>query len=327
MVRDRHTVNKGALVRHMVSAGTLVLAWYAAAISAELTMKACAAVQVGKSAAAVTQGNVDEAFVRGEAKLTGTIERAASALVHVRLQSDFACNGNTSVKVRQCVLTLPIGLFEVRGGRWYEKYAPGYYFGRFLFGVEDELGSGGMNTNYSVVDGVRLGATFEKARTQAHVAVLADETDFDDISTMVRVSAEPVEALTLGLAGLVHTVVPHGAERVDRLGATAEYRFTDRVTVYGEYGITRLDSVQGHQWALLGMQAPAWKILDRVLVELEYAHNRNGVDTRADFAWMLIMRRKVLGVTFDLNVGADPATLGSRDAGDVGGILRTTLKF
>lgn len=314
-------------MRQTVFAGMLVLAWCVSAMSAELKVKASAALQMGKDAAVATQGNLDEAFVRGEAKLSGTLEKGASALVHVRLQSDFSDNKNTSVKIRQCVVTLPAGPVKVRGGRWYEAYTPGYYFGRFLFGVEKELGSGSMNTDYTVVDGVGLQAAFEKARTEARVAVLADESDFEDISTMVRISAKPVDALTIGMGGLVHMVVPEATDRVDRLSGMAEYRFSDNLALYGEYGITRLDSVQDHQWALLGMQVPGWKVLDRLLLELEYTHNRNGVDTRADLAWMVILRRKVLGVTFDLNIGADPAGFGSRDAGDVGGILRTTLKF
>ncbi|MBD3243642.1 MAG: hypothetical protein GF331_23835, partial [Chitinivibrionales bacterium] len=148
-------------MKRVIVAGLMVLAWQGSAMSAEMKIKASAAVQVGKDAAVATQGNVDEAFVRGETKFSGTLEKGASALIHVRLQSDFADNKNTSVKIRQCLLTLPAGLFTVQGGRWYESYTPGYYFGRFHFGVKKEVGSGSMNTDYTVVDGVRLQAGLE----------------------------------------------------------------------------------------------------------------------------------------------------------------------
>ena len=116
-------------------------------------------------------------------------------------------------------------------------------------------------------------------------------------------------------------------ERVDRMDVHFGYEILEKLGAYVEYGVTDLADIAQNSWFLFGLQVPAWKILDRLLLEVEYKQKRNGVNTRQDAAWMVVMRKKWRKITFDLNVGADPRSLGSKDAADVGGIFRTTLKF
>lgn len=312
------------------------------AFSAEMKVKPSTAFQMTKKAAVATEGNIDDAFVRAEVKLSGKLDKGVHGLAHLRLESRFANDKDISLKIRQCYLAVPVSIVTMQGGRWYETYTAGYYFGRFLFGVKKNLGSGSMNTNYNVVDGFRLQADIEKIKTSFHAAVLSGkyviqsavepwESDewvsFDDVSTMLRISSEPIEGLKLGVGGLVHTLVPDGSERMDRLDVHAGYRILEKLALSVEYGMTDLSDVSQNSWFLFVLEVPAWKILDRLQLEVEYKQKRNGVDTRQDAAWMVLLRKKWRGVTVDLNVGADPQSLKSLDAGDIGGTMRTTLKF
>lgn len=301
---------------------------------AELSVKASAAVQLTKKNPSVGAGNLDGAFARGETKFAGTQESGLTGLVHLRFQTDLA--GDFAVKARQIYLQLPVSILTIKGGRWYEIYTPGKYFGRYLFGVGSikdadgntiGAGSGSMKTNYNVVDGLRLSLPIIKAaKTDLHVAMLPQDPKLESIYTMVRISSNPIEMLTLGVGGNIHVLADDKKDADHRLIANTTISPVENLNFFFEYGNVNLQKAKDNNWLLWGLDIPTGKILDLLRVEMEYKKDR--IDTeKADLGWVVILAKKAAGVKFDLNVGADPKSLGSKDAGDVGAILRISAGF
>ena len=291
---------------------------------AEVAVKASAAVQLTKKNPSVSTGNLDDAFVRGEAKLAGTQESGLSGLVHLRFQADMA--GDLTITARQVYFQLPVSILTIKAGRWYEIYTPGKFFGRYLFGV-GSTGSGSMNTNYTVLDGFRLSLPIIKAaKIDLHAAVLPQDYKFESVYTMARISANPIDMLKLGVGTNIHAVAEDKEDAHHRLVANTTISPVENLNFFFEYGNVDLQNAKDNNWLLWGLDIPAGKILDLFRVEMEFKKDRIA-DEKADLGWIVILSKKVVGLKFDLNVGADPKSLGSKDAGDVGGILRISAGF
>ena len=301
----------------------LATALFAGAI-ADVAVKASAAVQLTKRNPSVSTGNLDEAFVRGEAKLAGTQKSGLSGLVHIRFQTDMA--GDLTITARQVYLQLPVSILTIKTGRWYEIYTPGKFFGRYLFGV-GSAGSGSMNTNYTVVDGFRLTLPIVKeGKTDLHVAVLPQDFKFESVYTMARICVNPVDMLKLGVGTNIHAVAQDKDDARHRLIANTTISPVEGLNFFFEYANVNLQNAQENNWLLWGFDIPTGKILNLFRVEMEFKKDRIA-DEKADLGWIVILSKKVAGLTFDLNVGADPKSLGSKNAGDVGGILRISAGF
>lgn len=291
---------------------------------AEVAVKASAAVQLTKRNPSVSTGNLDDAFVRGEAKLAGTQESGLSGLVHLRFQADMA--GDLTITARQVYFQLPVSILTIKAGRWYEIYTPGKFFGRYLFGVKP-TGSGSMNTNYNVLDGFRLSLPIIKAaKIDLHAAVLPQDFKFESVYTMARISANPVDILKLSVGTNIHAIAEDKEDAHHRLIANTTISPVEGLNFFFEYANVNLQKAEENNWLLWGFDIPAGKILNLFRVEMEFNKDRVA-DEKADLGWIVILSKKVVGLTFDLNVGADPKSLGSKDAGDVGGILRISAGF
>ena len=98
--------------------------------------------------------------------------------------------------------------------------------------------------------------------------------------------------------------------------------------LFGEYAITDFNDATDNMWFVVGFKTKAGVVLDNIQAEFEIKNHRNNEpSTDANLAWMVLLQKKVMGLTFDLNVGADPKSLGSTKPGEVGAILRVTAKF
>ena len=326
------------------AAGVVIGAAMGGRVFAEAEIRTSAAVQLTKESPSVSDENLDGAFVRCETRFSAQQAEAASGLVHLRLQSDM---GEKYVKlyIRQGYFDVPLWMTTLRGGRWYEVYTPGEYFGRYLFGVkkiEEDItpgdgqenpvtigyGSGSMKTDYTVVDGLRLEVPFpEGVPVAVEVGFLPSSPVLDDAWTMALLRATPLEKLDIKLGTTIHTLTSNGDDRVHRLSTSFAWHPWESGGAFAEYGIVDLSDVGEHSWILAGIDIPSGGILDMLRLEIEYANDRMSTTDEADPGWMVVVGRKVAGLAFNLDVGADPLGLRSRSAGDVGGYLRTTFKF
>jgi hypothetical protein len=292
----------------------------------ELSVKPSAAVQLSKNAPSASAGNLDDAFVRGEVTLSGEDDKGWGGMLHLRFEVDFGPS-TVATTVRQGYYKIPVSILTILGGRWYEIYAPGAYFGRYLFGVSS-AGSGAMKTNYTVVDGLRLKLDILKDfKTSLNLAFLGEDLNLHNAHAMALLSSAPIDMLTFNLGSTIHTLMPEGADRVDRFVATAQVKIVEDLTVFAEYGLTNVAEAADNSWILWGVQVPAWKILDMLQFEFEYKKDRLGTGTDGDLAWMVVMEKKIMALAANLNIGADPKGLASTGPGDVGVYLRTTMKF
>lgn len=313
----------------------LVVCLFSASILAETETKVsgAGAVQFTKKDADVTSGNLDGAWVRGEMKVSGKLDSGLEGLLHFRIQPNMT-NGSDkgSMMARQVAVKVPISALEILFGRWYDVYGPGYnYFGRYLHGVSS-MGSGSMNTNYNVVDGLKLSYNIESIKSKFQLGLLPQDMNFEDVYLMALFGGSPVEGLKFNVGGNFEIVTPEDTpdeEIQHRAIVNAGYTFLKETKsgFFLEAAIVDFNEVADNTWLLFGLTTAAgW--IDRVQAEIEFKSDRmmDG-ENEGDLAWMVLIQKKALGLTFDLNVGADPKSLGSATAGDVGGILRITAKF
>ncbi len=313
-------------------------------VFAETEIRTSAAVELTKKSPAVSDENLDGAFVRCETKAFAENENAVSGLVHLRFQSNM---GEKAVKlyVRQGYFDVPVWRVTIRGGRWHEAYTPGEYFGRYLFGVkkiEEDItpddgqdnpvtvgyGSGAMKTNYTVLDGLRLDVPLvEGAGMALKLGFLPSSPVLDDAWTLALLRSRPIEGIQVKLGTLLHSLSSDGGERIHRLSTSASWHPRDDAGIFAEYGITDLSEAGEQSCILAGVDIPSGKMLDVLRLEIEYAGDRMTTTDEADLGWMVVVAWKVAGLAFNMNVGADPLGLDSRSTDDVGGYLRTTFKF
>lgn len=299
----------------------------------ETKVSGAGAVQFTKKNADVTAGNLDGAWARGEMKVSGKLESGLEGLLHYRVQSNMTSGSDKgSLLARQAAVKVPVYALDILFGRWYDKYGPGYnYFGRYLHGV-DAMGSGSMNTNYNVIDGLKLCYNIESIKSKFQLGLLPQDANFEDLYLMAMFGGSPVEGLKFNVGGNFEIITPDGTpdeEIQHRAIVNAGYTFLKETKsgFFLEAAIVDFNEVADNTWLMFGLTTAAgW--IDRVQAEIEFKSDRLMDDSNeADLAWMLLIQKKALGLIFDLNFGADPKSLGSATAGDVGGILRITAKF
>ncbi len=301
-------------------------------VVAETSVSGSAAVQVTKTVHQ-EKGILDDSFVRSELKAGGTTEKGLEGLFHIRAQQEWGlgkdlihADGTFKFYLRQAWFDAPIAISSVRAGRWYEKYSHGAYFGRFLLGLKKPIGTGDMKTNYSVVDGLRIHVPVEAVKTDFYLAELVEDGNVDNAYTMFRLETIPVEMLKLQ-AGINYKALADEDNPEHRLMAAFQLDIAEGLSLFAEYANVDFNNFEGNSWFLGGIDIPTAGILDMCRVEAEY-HPARIRGENADFAWMVILTKKVLdGLEFALNIGNDPLGLESRKTSDIGVILRTTAKF
>jgi len=300
-------------------------------VFAEVTMSGSVAVEGTKKAADYTTGNVDASWVRGEVKAAGKLESGLSGMLHFRSQPNLSAGvKGVDLQPRQLYFKMPVSVVELMAGRWYEVYGNGNnYFGRFLF-VGKKASSGSMNTNYDVVDGFKASVKLDAIKSFLNVALLPSDTKFENASLMAAVGGSPIEGLKYTVAGNFQVVTPEGVDGVHSASVNAGYTIMKDLglCVLGEAAIVNFEEASDNAWFMVGAASKVANILDRVQVEFEIKNGRHGTTDAGDnLCWMLMLQKKYKGLTFDLNVGADPVSLGSQTAGEVGAIFRTTASF
>jgi hypothetical protein len=194
-------------------------------------------------------------------------------------------------------------------------------------------GSGSMKTNYTILDGLRLKFSLvPEGVLDLHAGLLTADYHFEKINALVGVTSTPMEPLSLGLWGNIGANVPQGETRTNRVAVTAAYSVIENLRPFIEVGITDLAEAGDNTWIVGGLDIPTGELLDLLRFECEFKKARFSEDALGDgdapdFAWMVILSKKVNKVAFDLNVGADPKSLGTLKAGEIGAHLRMTLKM
>lgn len=298
--------------------------------SAEVAVSGSAAVEVTKKCSDATQANIDKGFVRGELKVRGNVESGLSGVIHLRTEP-LVGSGMSSVSLqpRQIYFKLPLWMVEVAAGRWYEVYSAGTnYFGRYLYGVNSN-GSGNMNTNYTPVDGAKVTVNFLPIKSALRLAFLPKSYNMEDAAFMAMFGGSPVENLLFNVGGNFQVITPASVTAVNRAVVNGNYTIVKDwdLGVFLECAVVDFEAASDNTWFLAGVTSKVEPVFDRVQVELEIKNHRIGGSIDGNLAWMVLLQKTFMGLTFDLNVGADPVVLGSRTAGDVGAIFRTTASF
>ncbi|MBD3421590.1 MAG: hypothetical protein GF398_15855 [Chitinivibrionales bacterium] len=287
---------------------------------------ASALVQGTKKSADATTGNIDKMFARGELKAQLSVaDNKTGGMLHLRFEAPFGDKAIT--KLRQAFWDMTVAQFlTFRGGRWYSLYTPGVYFGRYLHGVSDK-GSGAFCTNYTPVDGFRALVAIDQANTAIHVGVLPQDAQFENIYSMIRLESQPMEKLSLRLGTNIAVVSSGESDGKHRFTLSGQYSILKDLNLLAEWGNVDMGQFRDNSWFVFGLDIPAAKILDKLRFEAEFTKNRLQQNSDGDFAWMVVLVKKVKKLKINLNIGADPAKIGSESAGDVGAHLRLSTKF
>jgi hypothetical protein len=303
-------------------------------VKADVAVGGVAAVEFTKKCQDASKANIDGSWIRAELKASGSLKNSPlTGLVHLRLQPDFVAktsDNKYNVQARQVYFKLPVSVLEILAGRWYDVYGQGeYYFGRYLHGV-GKTGSGSMNTNYSVIDGLKLKLNITAIKGALQVAYLPKDFNFENTYLMAMFGVNPIEALKFTIAGNFQIQTLDDADPVNRMIVNCGVTILKDLGLglFGEYAITDFNEATDNMWFLVGLTTKAGIVLDKIQAEFEIKNHRgDDPTTDGNLAWVVILQKKVLGLTLDLNVGADPTILGSKTAGDIGAIFRVTASF
>jgi hypothetical protein len=303
---------------------------------AQLSVGGSGVMEFTKKSMDSTKTTLDNSIVRGEIKATAKKECGLSGVLHLRMESGLAKTNTAAFTIRQASFTVPAGPVAITGGRWYEYYTPGMYFGRYLFGVSG-ASSGSMNTNYNVIDGFKavmgikaIGGSVELGLLpQLMNAKTSLKSEFEDMDMVALFSASPVKNLSVDVGASFQVITPDTLDAEHRLMLSGGYQVIEDLSVYAEYGITDMAKSADNSWFMAGITIPTAKVLDALRFEAEIKTDRPETKSdETDFAWVLILSKSYKDVTADFNITADPnSKIGSTDAGDIGAILRLTAKF
>jgi hypothetical protein len=296
---------------------------------AETTIQSTALLQVTKKCADASSANIDQSIIRAEIKASAKPAENLGGTVHLRFQAPLG-NPKDSIDpgqiIRQAYWDMALKLVTIRGGRWYSTYTTGAYFGKYLYGVKN-TGSGSMGTNYNVVDGVMANMKLEKFKTDVSVALLPQNYSVENFYACVLGQTTPVKKLTLKLGVNIQAITPGDSLAAHRFILNGIYQIIPDLNVFAEAAVVDFNEARNNAWLVAGVDIPTAKILDQLRIETEYKSNRIGDNTDADFAWMIILVKKVKGLGFYVNIGTDPKELGSKSIGDIGGHLRIAANF
>jgi len=316
----------------------LILGLLCFALRADIAVSGVAAVEFTKKCQDATKGNLDASWIRAEPKLTGTLQGTGlTGLIHLRLQPEFASkvsDNKYNLQARQVYFKLPVSIIDLLVGRWYEIYGATYpyYFGRYLVEKQVISGTGSMNTNYTILDGMKLTLNINAIKCAVQIGLLPQDLKFENDRIMAMFGGSPVEGFRFNIGGNFEAIYPDSMSRdpVHRFMVNCAYTIIKELNLglFGEYTIVDLNEASDNSWFLIGFSTKAGPVLDRIQVECEIKNHRmDDPTTDNNLAWMFLLQKKVLGLTLDLNVGADPTILGSKKIGDVGVIFRTTASF
>jgi hypothetical protein len=294
---------------------------------AETNIQSTAIIQATKKCADSSNANIDNSFIRAEVKASTKPAANAGGLVHLRFQLPL---GSKTVDVdqmlRQVYWDIGVKMLTIRGGRWYSTYTTGAYFGRYLHGVKP-AGSGSMGTNYNVVDGAMINAKMEQFNTEVTAAVLPQEYSVENLYVMILGQTSPIKSLTAKLGANLQVLTPGETDAAHILMFNASYKILADLNVFAEAATVNVLEAADNFWITGGVDIPTAKIMDMLRLEVEYKSDRFSSNTDANLAWMILLAKKVNGLAFYVNVGADPKELCSRSLGDVGGHLRIAANF
>jgi hypothetical protein len=328
---------KGVVMRAFAVVSSVLCFFYSVAM-ADVTVSGSAAFQILKKGEDHTTGNVDESFVRGEIKVAGKSASGLIGTIHLRTEPKLASGvKDIDLQPRQICFKLPVSVVDLMAGRWYEVYGQGNnYFGQYLFGVGTDketkmiVGNGSMNTDYKMIDGMKATVNLASIKSALHIAVLPSDMQFGTTSLMAMFGGSPIEDLNYNVAGNFQVITPDGIDPVHRAIVNCGYTIIKEMncTVFGEAAIINFDEAAENAWFLLGFALKVPFVFDRFQAEFDIKNHRNG-DTKPlnSLRWMVLMRKRVMDLTFDLNVGADPAMLGSKRPCEVGAIFRVTASL
>jgi hypothetical protein len=313
--------------RMVIFAGT-VLAAAASLVSAEMKISPSVAVQLTRNGLEDNENALNDAFIRGEVKFRADAEQGAGGMLHLRLQNKFMEGKELlSIDIKQAYLEMPVSALKIILGRWYEIYTPGAFFGRYLYEA-DKLGNGAMKTNYSVLDGVRFHLDLpDFLGLGVFLEALPGDFRFENLYTAARFTISPIAMIAVGGGANIEVNDISSNGYNNRFAFTAKISPMEAMAFFAEIAYTEFGDDDNAVWVMGGADIPSAKILDVLRLEIEYTPERNTGQDDVNLAWMILVGKKIAGVAFELNVGADPNTLKSKSVGDVGAILRTTVKF
>lgn len=302
---------------------------------ADVALSGLAAIGMAKKCSDVTQANVDAAWIRADLNAAVSLPRSPmSGLVHVRIQPDFGSKAGDSrfnLQARQIYVRYPVSILEVVAGRWYEKYGPGYnYFGRYLMTKTITSGTGDMSTDYTIVDGLKMGLRLDAIRSAFALELLPQDAAMEHARVAAILSGSPAKRIKLALGANFDALVPEHEEAVHRAMVNCGVSIIENggLNLFGEMAVIDMDEPTDNMWFTTGFSCKAGRMLDRIQIEFEIKNHRNGDPTTdGNLAWMVALRKKVTVLTLDLNVGADPTTLGSKEISDIGAVFRATVLF
>ncbi|HLV30055.1 MAG TPA: hypothetical protein VKY57_00660 [Chitinispirillaceae bacterium] len=298
---------------------------YGLLYSSDLQIKNSVTVEIRKNATDSTRTNIDNAFIRGETRFfKENNNNTFSAMVHLRFQTNFEMD-TAAVWLRQAFFNVKLQSVNLSAGRWYEKYTPGVYFGRYLFGA-DRYGNGSISTDYTVLDGLRMKLSLPfLSNTNFSLALLPQESNFENLYAMFLISANFFDPLEINTGINLKALSENGTERDHRLIISGAYQIISDLEIFLEYGITSLTDIRDNSWIMFGTEFPSGKILDQLRLEFEYTKDR--LNDLSDLAWIIAIQKEWQNLTFYLNTGSDPAYLRSGDIDKIGFAFRMSLSF
>lgn len=316
----------------VVAAIAVLVSLISFSVNADLALSGSAAVEVTKKCQDATKKNIDASWIRAELKAKGTLAKSPlNGMIQLRIQPNIAGGvKGIDVQPRQIYLNLPVSILDITAGRWYEAYGQEYnYFGRYLYGVS-ATGNGSMNTNYALVDGFKMKLNVKVIKSAFQVAYLPGDLNFESSYLSLMFGGNPIEALKFNIGGNFQVQTIGDADAVNRFMVNCGYTIVKDLGLglFGEYAITDFNEASKNMWFVVGIKSKAGVVLDNIQAEFEIKNHRNkDKTTDGNLAWMVMLQKKAMGLTFDLNVGADPTVLGSKKAGDVGTIFRVGASF
>jgi len=328
--------------RVLAFVGTILVT--ATLLHAEVEIKPSAAVQVTRNAIDTASDVLDDSFIRGEIKFSGSTDEGTEGMLHLRFQSNFSEGKSFSPTIRQAYFDIPIFFLHIMGGRWHETYTPGEYFGKYLYevkGIVEKIenpegisvdstigyGNGAMKTNYTVLDGLRFRLDLTQlVNLDIYADVLPQNVQFDKLFTAYRFVLSPTDNIKVG-AGVNLNVVDKDKTMGNRYAVIGDYTIMEDLGVYTEVAYTTINADESILWVMGGLGIPTANILDMLRIEVEFTPDRLTTEDELDLGWMIVTEKKFSGIALNFNLGVDPRGLKSRSLFDIGAYLRTTVKF
>ena len=280
-----------------------------------VSVKGIAIVQGTKNSAPGDNSPLAASETRGEL-LVSNKTNLGTGLFHIRMKNNM--QGQLSTYLRQLKITVPVSIATLTLGRWYEKYTPAKYFGRYLLEANSR-GNGSFCTNYTIVNGIKTAIrVIESAKTDVELGFLPQSTAWDNDYILAAISSNPIEALKFNIGADIQVARPDTLSKINRLSGTVYYAIMKDLSAYAEVGIVDLSAASDNMWILGGLSIPTGGFMNLLNAEIEYKKDRLGAGADGDLAWMLIAMKQVSVLKLYLNIGADPRGVASTKPSEIG---------